>query len=353
MFAKSIPLHAMPVLLLVLLIIVARPAFAADPRVVTVPAQTPPPAAPAPTPKPSQPATPGMGEPSLVPPEPNPGAEQRGTEQSPWVVRVLPTPNTAEELEADRREREERAANEGGLTTYTRDLWIATIGLVLVAAVQAGLFVWQLKLLRRSIGDSAIAAKAARDAANAATATAAATETNADTANRQLLLTQQPRLRVSNIAFQRPAGAQTADLFQPGEPIYGQLFVRNIGGSQATVGESHCIVYWRKGGLPMERPYEGYRANNFMVNPTLQPGEHARGDFTTYLPGCTARVMGDEGPAVFRRNDNWRIWVMGWIEFVDDLKIPRRVVFCREWMTDAMGEGRLKPVDDRDYDRDQ
>lgn len=346
-FGHFIPMR---ILLFLLLTVAATAAFAADPRIVTVPDQTlPPTTTPAPAPKPSQPMIPGLEG----PPAPQPGAGQNGTEQSPWFVRVLPTPKTAEEAAAERREQDARAANELGLTTYTRGLWLATGALALVAFAQALLFLWQLILLRRSVQDSAVAAGAAREAAAAARANADATKTNADTANRQLLLTQQPRLRISNVVFRQPAGSLAAPaLFHPGNPVGGQLYVRNIGGSKATITESHCIVFWRNGGLPMERPYEGDAGNNFLGHPILQPGEGATGIFNTLQPGSTAQVMGDQAPDVLRGKD-WRIWVMGWIEFVDDLRIPRRVVFCREWIADARGEGRLKPVDDRDYDRDQ
>jgi hypothetical protein len=338
------------IMMFLLLAMAATAAFAADPRMVTVPDQTPPLAtAPAPAPRPSQPMIQGLERAPAV----QPGAGQNGTEQAPLFVRVLPDPKTADEAEGERREREARAANEQGLTTYTRDLWLATIALALVALLQAALFLWQLVLLRRSVQDSAVAAAAAREAAAAARANADATKTNADTANRQLLLSQQPRLRISNVIFRLPAGSLAAPaLFHPGNPVGGQLYVRNIGGSKATITESHCIVFWRKGSLPMERPYEGDAGNNFLGHPIVQPGVGATGIFNTLQPGSTAQVMGDEGTDVLQGKD-WRIWVMGWIEFLDDLTIPRRVVFCREWTADGMGEGRLKPVDDRDYDRDQ
>lgn len=344
--------HPLPmrVLLFLLLAVSASAAFAADPRIITVPDQAPTqPPAPPPGPKPSEPTIQGLEQ----PPQAQPGAGQSVTEQAPLFVRVLPEPKTVAEAEAERREADARAANERGLTTYTRYLWRATGALVFVAAAQAVLFIWQLILLRRSVADSAVAAGAARDAADAARVNAEATRTNADTANRQLLPTQQPRLRVSNVVFRQPTGTAAAPaLFHPGHPVGGQLYVRNIGGSKATITESHCIVYWRKGGLPMERPYEGDAGNNFLGHSILQPGEVATGIFNTLQPGSTAQVMGDQAPDVLRGKD-WRIWVMGWIEFVDDLTIPRRVVFCREWIADGLGEGRLKPVDDRDYDRDQ
>ena len=71
----------------------------------------------------------------------------------------------------------------------------------------------------------------------------------------------------------------------------------------------------------MERPYEGDAGNNFLGHSILQPGEVATGIFNTLQPGSTAQVMGDQAPDVLRGKD-WRIWVMGWIEFVDDLSHP-------------------------------
>src|SRR5438105_15793476 len=120
----------MRVLLFLLLAIAAGAAFAADPRIVTVPDQAPPQApAPPPAPKPSQPVIPGMGQ----PPEAQPVAGQSGTEQSPWFVRVLPTPKTAGEAEAESREADAKAANERGLTKYIHYLWRATAVLAFVA----------------------------------------------------------------------------------------------------------------------------------------------------------------------------------------------------------------------------
>jgi hypothetical protein len=54
----------------------------------------------------------------------------------------------------------------------TPEAWtaVATFVLVLVGIAQAALFVWQLTLLRRSVRDSAAAARAATEAADAARA---------------------------------------------------------------------------------------------------------------------------------------------------------------------------------------
>lgn len=149
--------------LLFLLLAAASAAFAADPRIVTVPDQAAPPAtAPAPAPGPPQSVIPGPEG----PPAPQPEVSKSGTEQSPLFVRVLPEPKTAQEAEDERRELEKRAATEQDLAKYTLYLAIATALLFVAATAQAGLFVWQLILLRRSVQDSAMAASASTRSAN-------------------------------------------------------------------------------------------------------------------------------------------------------------------------------------------
>jgi hypothetical protein len=62
----------------------------------------------------------------------------------------------------------EKAANERGLTVATWVLALATGFLFVAAAVQAGLFVWQLDLIRKSLADAKKAADAAEKSADAA-----------------------------------------------------------------------------------------------------------------------------------------------------------------------------------------
>jgi hypothetical protein len=70
----------------------------------------------------------------------------------------------------DREEQDkiEKTANERSLTVATWALVLATTFLFFAAAVQAGLFVWQLDLIRRSLADTKKAADAAEKSANAA-----------------------------------------------------------------------------------------------------------------------------------------------------------------------------------------
>jgi hypothetical protein len=109
-------------------------------------------------------------------------------------VRVLPTQKTADEIEAERRERDERAKTENDLTSYTGYLALATSFLFAAAVAQAGLFVWQLVLIRRSVVDSANAARAARDAADAAREQALASTRSANTSEEAFRRLERPYL---------------------------------------------------------------------------------------------------------------------------------------------------------------
>jgi len=96
--------------------------------------------------------------------------DQRGTDQVPFTVKVLPTQKTEAERENEQRHRD----NETQLTDASWWLACFTLALVFTAVVQAGLFVWQLLLIRKSLGDTKKAACAAEESADAARANAQA-----------------------------------------------------------------------------------------------------------------------------------------------------------------------------------
>jgi hypothetical protein len=75
---------------------------------------------------------------------------------------------------------------------YTFLLAAVTGGLVLVAAFQAGMFVWQLKLMREGISDAKSAADTAASAAGAATEQAQELRRSADATERVLKELERP-----------------------------------------------------------------------------------------------------------------------------------------------------------------
>jgi hypothetical protein len=89
-----------------------------------------------------------------------------------------------------------------------------------------------------------------------------------------LVLTQRPKLRIRNVVVRYPVPIhrQPFRLFEPGQPISGQFYVVNIGGTVARVVEGDCRVYWTEEGLPMERPYEGQEVETVVPPHKLEAG---------------------------------------------------------------------------------
>jgi hypothetical protein len=98
--------------------------------------------------------------------------DQRGTEKMPLIIKSLPTEDTPEQAEQNRKEREAKAASDWWLKTYTGLLALFTFGLIIVGSVQIGVFYLQLKLIRQSLTDAKVAADAATTSSQAALETA-------------------------------------------------------------------------------------------------------------------------------------------------------------------------------------
>jgi hypothetical protein len=127
-----------------------------------------------PRPVPSQPPSPGARELSS-PQESQPGdrqqpaaTDQRGSDQVPLTVKVLPSPKSQTDINEENRRADEHAANERALTNATWALGGITLFLVLVGGAQLALFFVQLRYIRESLDDAKIAADAARNGAIAA-----------------------------------------------------------------------------------------------------------------------------------------------------------------------------------------
>ena len=101
--------------------------------------------------------------------------DQRGSEEVPLVVKVLPAPSADAKADQEKQERNEKALIDQKLAfetqriaDYTRSLEFFTLCLFIVAFAQAGLFVWQLILIRSGTDDARIAANAAKASADLA-----------------------------------------------------------------------------------------------------------------------------------------------------------------------------------------
>jgi hypothetical protein len=104
-----------------------------------------------------------------------PAPDQRGTEEAPLAVKILPASDAEKQAEKQERDGKEKAETDRKLALetqriadFTRLLAAFTAGLIAVAVAQAGLFLWQLRYMRRGMKDAENAARAANDAATAA-----------------------------------------------------------------------------------------------------------------------------------------------------------------------------------------
>ena len=95
-------------------------------------------------------------------------SNQRGTKAVPLAVEIVSPKEGTPEAERQEEDRREKAANERGLVVATWILAVVTGLLFPAAATQAGLFVWQLNYMRKGMDDAAMAAKAAKEAADTA-----------------------------------------------------------------------------------------------------------------------------------------------------------------------------------------
>jgi hypothetical protein len=93
-----------------------------------------------------------------------PAADQRGTDQSPVVVKIAPTPKSEADAAAEAKDRQEKAKLDTALVKFNGDLAFYTLILAIVAALQfIALFV-QAILLRGTLKATTAAANIAKDA---------------------------------------------------------------------------------------------------------------------------------------------------------------------------------------------
>ncbi len=164
------------------------------------------------------------------------------------------------------------------------------------------------------------------------------TKESVDLAKKELILTQRPILRVSTIIISRTVlSGEKPGLVAIGKPVNGQFYVANVGGTPATITNIGCWVHAFSTPLPMKRPYEGENGN-ITITQILNPGESTPITFIS-------EPLGVDHQSVMV--GTFRIYVMGWIEYRDDLKINRRLNFCRVYRAT---DGRFFPVDDTDYE---
>src|SRR5258708_25271267 len=91
----------------------------------------------------------------------DPQTEPRGTTDAPYVVKVLPTLKTAEEVAQEAEDRDEKRSADRWLVRWTAVLSLATMGLMLLTGILGYFAFKQSRDIRASIAVAAKTAEAA------------------------------------------------------------------------------------------------------------------------------------------------------------------------------------------------
>jgi Putative Flp pilus-assembly TadE/G-like len=170
------------------------------------------------------------------------------------------------------------------------------------------------------------------------------TKRQAQAAADQLSLIFPPRLRINNIYMWPKGRTGETPVLKPGNVLKGSVPVINAGREHALIDDATCIVYWRKGPLPMNRPYftnpEGIACDKLKPSPVgtgnakqMAPGDISQFDFEATVPSNYDKI-------VF-------FYVLGFIRYSDRLSPHRFVLFGRKYVP---SEDRFVVVDNPDYE---
>jgi hypothetical protein len=96
--------------------------------------------------------------PQVNPPQPNPSQttqnpqpDQRGTENAPFIVKVLPPPNGEQKASGDAKREQDKADSDVQIALFTERLFWATVALAIIAFLQLCVFGWQGVQLKRTV----------------------------------------------------------------------------------------------------------------------------------------------------------------------------------------------------------
>jgi hypothetical protein len=244
--------------------------------------------------------------------------EQRGTEKEPFVVRVLPSEEAQAETAIHKQETDEKAKNDVDLTRYTGWLALITAFLFIVAIIQAGLFYWQLVLIRGSLGDTQVAARAAADSAR----------TMKTTAQRQLrAYVCVEGLQIGNVANPpQPQRGQkiiptVAHIHRPLDGPLINLALKNFGQTPASETTFWAEVLFRE--YPLSSPLPSRPPRNHASQFIVPPTGIIRLDRAMPQP-----LSSQEKAALISVPPTGAIYVFGEVSYKDIFKRSRWTKFC-------------------------
>jgi hypothetical protein len=223
--------------------------------------------------------------------------DQRGTEQSPLIVKTLPTTKTQEEAEQARNEREEKATNDQEVIEFDRRLVIIGWLQLAVFALQLIVFSYQAWKLRQTVDATEYAADAAKKSADSLR--------NIERAyvfiDYELLRERNEALKVGGIF-----GKQIALVF------------KNFGRTPAIVnGINYKCLYWQNRYLPEVKA-------DREIPRGIAIGSGSPRVFSAFFEGTPCQINEAASGAGY-------IYLYGEIAYLDMLNEERVTGFCCEW----------------------
>jgi hypothetical protein len=224
------------------------------------------------------------------------GADQRGTKAVPLAIEIVPPKEGTPEAERNERESHQKAANERGLVVATWVLTFATALLFIAASVQAGLFVWQLSIMRDGMNDARIAAEAAKISADA------------------LMKAQRAYVRLSHV------GGMTLQIADETAVIQIQLQAKNWGETPAIVTSVAIgpIFLAPSQKLPPNPSYPPASVESSLL---LRNEEMFR----------RVPIPIDVADAGAVQSGTMALYLVGYIDYIDAFKVRHRGGYAREY----------------------
>lgn len=154
-----------------------------------------------------------------------------------------------------------------------------------------------------------------------------------------VIQTQRPKIQVRTFHFKHFSDPQEPNGILPGSMLIGQFYIVNLGGTRARVKETHYEFFITgERDLPGERPWEGKggtKCESIFEAGQSKPFQFGREE--PLSPGQAFEIF----------SGSRRLYLMGWIDYIDGLNIRRTTRFCRLYDPASY---RFAAVDDPEYE---
>jgi hypothetical protein len=212
--------------------------------------------------------------------------DQRGTDSTPLMVKVIPTPKTQAESAQEAEDRQQKSANDRKLVDFTGYLVVATAILAAIGFLQLCVFGLQARRLRQTV------------------------EAMEDTAERQLRAYAQ----VTDLRFVPPQATSA-------QPLSVGYRISNTGQTPAyQVAPAFGLNPYQPDFKPgTALPIKPDGGGGEKSRSTLGPGQHQG--------GSCSRLITDAELAAIRRGEQ-RLYLYGTVWYEDAFKTQRHTNFC-------------------------